>query len=102
MNDKYNRQGVKDSLIREANRELNICEQLRCVYDSVHELPDGKLKEEITEKLVDALIMAKKMGDRLTYYSKTYRDTTGHGGKGLVKQLNYKPTRAARSKRIIK
>jgi hypothetical protein len=81
------RQELRNSLIRGANRELVICEQLRRVYDSVYELPEGKLKEQITEKLVDAFVMAKKMGDRLTYYNETYHDTTGNQGDNLRKQL---------------
>lgn len=80
---KYNRYTLRNSLIRDANRELGICEQLRCVYDSVYELPNGELKKQITEKLVDAFIMAKKMGDRLTYLNETYHDTTGHKGENL-------------------
>lgn len=99
--DSYNRAGVKESLTREANRELGICEQIRQVYDSVYELPEGKLKEEITEKLVDALIMAKKMGDRLTYYHKKYNDTTGHDGKN-IKQLDKKALLEMRRNRIVK
>ena len=80
----YNREGVKESLMKEANRDLGICEQIRQVYDSVYKMPNGELKEEITEKLVDALIMAKKMGDRLTYYYKKTHDTSGHLGSKLT------------------
>lgn len=71
------------SLTRKTGAGLGICEQLRFTYDSVHELPDSELKEQITEQLVDALIMAKKMQDRLSYYYKTYKDTTGHAGKNI-------------------
>ena len=39
---------------------MTICEQLRRVYDSVYPMRDKKLKEEITEKLVDAFTTAKK------------------------------------------
>lgn len=79
----YNREGVRESLMRGVNKDLGICEQIRQVYDSVYKMPNGELKEEITEKLVDALIMAKKMGDRLTYYYKKTHDTTGHLGTTL-------------------
>jgi len=47
---------------------------------------DSELREEITEKLVDALLMAKKMGRRLSYYFKTYHDMTGHQGKNIIMQ----------------
>lgn len=83
----YDRQEQRDSLIHGANWELVICEQLRRVYDSVYELPDGQLKEQITEKLIDAFIMAKKIADRLTYYYETYHDTTGNEGDNLRIQL---------------
>jgi hypothetical protein len=83
----YDRQELKNSLTRGANFELVICEQLRRVYDSVYELPDGELKEQITEKLIDAFITAKKIADRLTYYYETYHDKTGSEGDNLRKQL---------------
>jgi hypothetical protein len=82
------REKERDSLIHGANRELTICEQLRRVYDSVYELPDGKLKEQITEKLLDAFITAKKIADRLLYYYETYHDKTGSEGDNLRKQLS--------------
>jgi hypothetical protein len=52
---------------------MTICEKLRTIYDEL----EGPGKESITEKLIDALIMAKKMKRRLEYYHKTYKDTTG-------------------------
>jgi hypothetical protein len=78
------RDEIRISLTTDANRELGICEQIRQVYDSVYKIEDDKLRKEITEKLVDALIMAKKMGDRLTYYYVKTHDTGGHMGENLV------------------
>jgi NTP pyrophosphatase (non-canonical NTP hydrolase) len=98
MNDKYTRESAKDSLTREANRELGICEQIRQVYDSVYKMTDEKLKEEITEKLIDALIMAKKMGDRLTYYYEKTHETSGHLGTNL-KPINQQKLLKMRRKR---
>ena len=83
------RDAVKINLTRGINRQLGICEQLRIIYDSVYELPAGDLKSKITEGLVDAMIMAKKMGDRLQYYHDLTHDTTGHQGKNL--QVDHKP-----------
>jgi hypothetical protein len=82
------RQAIKNSLIRESNRELTICEQLRRVYDSVDSIKNQKLKKEITEKLVDAFLMAKKMGERLTYYYEKYHDETGRQGENIRVQLH--------------
>lgn len=62
------------SLTRGSNNWSCICETLRTIYDSIHSLEDLTLKESITEKLVDAFIMAKKMNGRLVYYVDTYED----------------------------
>lgn len=65
-----------------ANSVIGICEKMRMIYDEIHGMPNN---EKATELLVDAFIMAKKMQDRLSYYKKTYNDTTGHNGANLVK-----------------
>lgn len=101
---KYDRNIIKNSLMRNANREIGICETIREVYDYVYNLPDSELKTNITEKLIDALTMAKKMGDRLTYYYKLTNDTTGNIG-GNLKQIDKKEfhrTLRRRRKRICK
>ena len=54
------------------------------VYDDIHDLPDKAKVERMRENLVDAVIMAKKMAERLDYYYKTYADKTGNQGKKLV------------------
>lgn len=77
------------SLVKKVNTNLGICEQIRFVYDDVYQLPDSDIKKRITERLVDALIMAKKMNDRLVWYRKKYnKDYTGHGGANLIPLQN--------------
>lgn len=66
------RRGYKRKLMREANSCDCVCEKLRTIYDVIHEFKDEALKEELTEKLVDAFVMVKKMHDRLGYYQSTY------------------------------
>lgn len=82
--DERKRNSAKNSLMRKTNSGVGICEQLRLIYDSIYKLPDGELKTKVTEQLVDAIIMAKKMSDRLAYYFKTYKDMTGHQGKNIL------------------
>lgn len=79
----YTREEVRESLIHESNRELGICEQIRWLYDLVYPMPEGEWKERMTEMLVDTLMMAKKMADRLAYYANTYKDDSGNKGKNL-------------------
>jgi hypothetical protein len=69
-------------LTSEANRYKYICETLRLIYDEVYKIPDNKV---IVELLVDAMMMAKSMQDRLIYYKEKYHDTTGSGGKNIEK-----------------
>lgn len=77
--DRKARRWARNNLIRKANRNYVLCEALRRIYDEIHEQED---KEKITELLVDCLIMAKNMTDRLHYYKNTYNDTTGKSGRG--------------------
>ena len=88
------RQALRGSLTNESSRYLTICEQLRFIYDSVHQLPDGELKEDITEKLIDALYMGKKMNSRLHHYKRLNGDKSGSGGSHLIK-LSYTDERRA-------
>jgi len=80
----YTREQIKDSLMRDTNREMGICEKIRMAYDGVYEMPDGELKERITNDLIDALWMAKKIADRMTYLYETYKDSSGHRGINMV------------------
>lgn len=80
----YTREEIKYDLIHGVNKEIGICETIRSIYDVVYDMPDGEVKTQITEKLIDALHMAKKIGDRLTYYAQTYCDKTGAWGENLI------------------
>lgn len=66
------------------NNKKHICETIRMIYDYVYELPDGQTKTAMTELLIDAIMMAKKMQDRLSYYQKTYEDNTGNKAESIV------------------
>ena len=72
---------LKKNLITGTNNKKHICETLRLIYDEIHDLKDN---EDITELLVDALIMAKKMQERLSYYQKTYNDNTGNKAEDIA------------------
>lgn len=65
------------------NSMRGICEVLRLIYDEVYKLEDEEAKKKITDLLVEATLMAKKMHNRLVYYKTTYNDTTGHNLKNL-------------------
>ena len=86
MKKEYTREEITADLTKGVSKELGICETLRNVYDLVYEMPDSEVKTQMTEKLIDALLMGKKMGDRLTYYAQTYKDPTGAWGEHLVHQ----------------
>ena len=79
------------SLWYQVNQVLGICEQLRFIYDDVYTMPESELKTRLTERLIDALIMGKKMADRLVYYKKTYGEEnpdSGNSGKNLIPLQN--------------
>lgn len=84
LGDQNERIRARRTLMYQANSHQCICETLRMIYDDVHDLPDKEKVERMRENLVDAVIMAKKMAERLDYYYKTYADKTGHSGKQLV------------------
>jgi hypothetical protein len=79
----YSRGEIRKSLTREANSYVDICEILRLIYDLVYTVEDPKLKNEITEKLINAMRIVKRMADRLTYYKITYKDMTGTSGRNI-------------------
>jgi hypothetical protein len=75
---------AKKTLIYGTNRFKCICETLRLIYDEIYDMEEGEKKEKITDLLVDAMVMGKKMHQRLEYYKTTYpQDTTGHNAKNL-------------------
>jgi hypothetical protein len=81
--DDRTRKYAKKDLTYGINSHNCICEQLRMLYDEVYKLPDGARKDTMTELLIDAFIMGKKMADRLGYYKRTYVDATGNNGLNL-------------------
>lgn len=85
----------------EASNKLRICEQLRFMYDTVDQLPDGELKTLLVDQLIDAFSMGKKMNSRLTYYKKKYKDTTGHSGKNIILLYDTRRRKRMRSTRVI-
>ena len=91
------RNSARKNLIIGTNSRKGICETLRLIYDYIHDL---KEKEEITELLVDAMLMAKKMQDRLKYYKRTYNDDTGNNAKNLIRLLESVKRRRMRKARI--
>jgi glycerol-3-phosphate cytidylyltransferase-like family protein len=79
------RDSIKKSMMCGANSRMGICEKIRFVYDEVYEIEDSDRRNKITELLVDVMVMAKKMDDRLCYYQKKYREGSGNKGRNLVK-----------------
>lgn len=71
-----------ESLTTDAAHRLTLCEQLRFIYDVVDKLEDQNVKQDLTDKLVIALNMAKKMNSRLAHYKRNY-PKEGNGGKNL-------------------
>ena len=90
------RRSARKKLIYGTNSHECICETLRTIYDEVHGLKDEKLKEAITEKLVDAFIMAKKMQYRLLYYHDKYNEPSGFTPKRIYGSQLKKQMRKAR------
>lgn len=84
-NDPETRRVVRESLTTDAGDYLTVCEQLRFVYDAVHEIDNEDLREEITERLVDAFHMGKKMNARLAKYKRETGAQTGSAGSNLIK-----------------
>ena len=76
------------SLWYQVNTFLGICEQLRFMYDDVYPMPDSALKTRLTERLIDLMIMGKKITGRLLWYQKKYKDTSGHHGTHLISLQN--------------
>lgn len=96
------RQKHKNSLIRQTSAGLGICEHLRFIYDTVAEADiDDATREKLTDQLVDALIMAKKMNKRLVYYYRTYQDKTGTNGSKFNRlQANTSRIRMRRNREL--
>lgn len=92
---------VLESIQKYASDYLTICEQIRFIYDAVFLIQDRELKKEITERLVVAFLMGKKMNSRLAYYKKTYnKDFSGSKGSNLLKLKGTKTREAQRKMRV--
>lgn len=99
--DPKNRQILYEALAYDAGDRLTICELFRFMYDTVYDLPDGEIKNDLTEKLIDAMGMAKKMNARLAHYRRTYTDKTGRAGSSIMLiEHASKRKRIRRSRRI--
>lgn len=79
---------ARKRLTTQSNTYMGICEVFRMIYDIVYGIKDKETRDQITEKLVDVMIMAKKMNDRLIYYQRTYKDMTGHRANNLIRIPN--------------
>jgi hypothetical protein len=107
---KKERRFARESLIRGVNNKKHICETLRMIYDEICDVhvvckfPDCKLclnKEKTTELLIDAMVMAKKMQDRLSYYQKKYKDNTGNKAINIVRLTGVNRRNKIRKARVI-
>jgi hypothetical protein len=98
--DEKDRRTARKSLMYDCNRYLGICEVLRIIYDLIYDLKNKKLKEEITERLVDGMVMSKKIVDRLMYYKAEYNDTTGHNGKNIKRLWGARRRKKLRRRRL--
>lgn len=83
--DSESRKIILDSIRNESSGYLTICEQIRFIYDTVYQLPDGEIKEDLTEKLIDAFNMGKKMNSRLQRYKRETNSQTGSAGSNLMR-----------------
>lgn len=81
MEDIKQRKYARASLICGTNNKKHICETLRMIHDEIYDMPN---KERVVELLIDAMVMAKKMQNRLSYYQKTYKDNTGNKAIHIV------------------
>lgn len=83
------REVLLHSMTRVASNRLTICEQIRFIYDTVFELPEGEVKRDLTDKLLVAFEMGKKMNSRLAHYKRLYKGS-GHTGRNLLKLTHTK------------
>ena len=92
------RRYAKESLVRGVNNKRHICETLRMICDEVYDEPDN---EVVMDRLVDAMIMAKKMQARLVYYQKTYEDNTGNKAKDIMRLAGNRKRSTIRKARML-
>lgn len=87
-NDTAIRNAIRESLSKEGSSYLTICEQMRFMYDTIIQIKDEDIKNDLLEKLIDAFNMGKKMNARLAKYKADTNDKTGSAGSHLIK-LNH-------------
>ena len=90
-------EGHLGSLTREAGAYLTICEQLRFIYDHLHE--KDALDEDLVKMLVLAVYMGKRMNSRLAHYKRLHGDRSGSKGSNLLKLEHTDERLAARRAR---
>lgn len=83
--DPITRRVVLESIAYEASNYLTICEQIRFAYDTVLQIEDEVIKQDLTEKLIDAFLMGKKMNSRLEKYKRETGSVTGSAGSNLLR-----------------
>lgn len=94
------RESARESLIKGTNNKKHICETLRLIYDEIGGL-DWRTKGVVVELLIDAMVMAKKMQNRLAYYQKTYKDNTGNKAENIVGLTGVRNRAKMRQARVI-
>jgi ABC-type Na+ transport system ATPase subunit NatA len=99
--DPIDKEIVFQSLSFEVSKRLTLCEELRFIFDAVNQIQDLEIKQTITEQLIDAMIMAKKMDSRLGEYRKAEQRKPGHRGRNLLKLEGFKERIAFRQNRNI-
>jgi hypothetical protein len=101
IKDKKIRRIILENLAKETHGNLTICEQIRFVFDTVFLMPDGEIKKDLTEKLIDVFGTAKKMNSRLAHYKRKYKDTTGNAGRNIIYLKHRRARQRMRKERII-
>ena len=94
------RNSAENSLKYLCCKYLSICEEMRRIYDIIHDMPENDTKANITDLLITAFVMAKKMNSRLEYYRDKYNDNTGSAAGNLKPLEDYEERRAKRRARI--
>lgn len=78
------REIILHAISKDASSRLTICEQIRFIYDTVLKIEDEAIKQDLTDKLIIAFNMGKKMNSRLAHYKRAYTDQGGRTGRNLL------------------
>ena len=93
------RRYMRANLIKSVNSHECLCETLRLIYDDIHDMKDEEKKERMIDNLVNGMVMAKNVFNRLAYYKEKYKDKSGHGGSSLKRIPNSLTRRTMRQNR---